>query len=422
MRNLLFLLFLFLSSSVFSQVEFSRTICQKLTDKTFYGRGYIKSGDSLAAKYIANEFAKLRVQSLGKYYFQNFSFPVNTFPTDVHLRINGRELELGKDYLPHEASGPSKGSWHFRVFDSLEWNNREILKNVTDSLQDGYYNAVVMDVSGLSSHDEKYANDLISVFVRFGNILKIVDKKIDWSVSTQQFPFSYWIVQKSVLPKHFLSIEAEITPKFVKEHQTKNIVAYIPAKKKAKKQPYLFFTAHYDHLGGIGEQVYFPGASDNASGVSMLLSLAKYYKEHASKYNIAFIAFAGEEAGLIGSQYYVEHPIIPLEKIKFLVNLDLMGNGEDGITVVNGSIYPKQFKLLQIINKEKNYLPVINSRGKAANSDHYFFTEAGVPSFFIYTLGKNKNYHDIYDIYKDLSFAKFNEIVDLLTDFVGRLE
>lgn len=65
-----------------------------------------------------------------------------------------------------------------------------------------------------------------------------------------------------------------------------------------------------------------------------------------------------------------------------------------------------------------HFLPLIKQRGPAANSDHYFFTEAGVPAFFIYTMGPNKNYHDVFDTYEALSFDKFDEIEQLLLEFI----
>jgi Zn-dependent M28 family amino/carboxypeptidase len=181
------------------------------------------------------------------------------------------------------------------------------------------------------------------------------------------------------------------------------------------------FSAHYDHLGRMGKDTYFPGANDNASGCSMLLYLADYFKNHPSKYNLVFIAFAGEEAGLIGSNYYVQNPLFPLKDIRFLVNLDIMGSGEEGITAVNATLFPKEFELLTRINKKKKYLKAIKSRGPAANSDHYFFTEAGVPAFFIYTMGSNKNYHDVFDKYENLTFSAFENIGNLIIDFVRKL-
>ena len=132
---------------------------------------------------------------------------------------------------------------------------------------------------------------------------------------------------------------------------------------------------------------------------------------------MVFILFSGEEIGLFGSKYFTEHPLIPLKNISFLVNLDLEGTGIEGITVVNGSIYTKEFNLLKQINNKENLLSKVSSRGKAANSDHYFFSKNGVPSFFIYTLGGIKAYHDIYDISATLPMNKYSDLFTLLIKF-----
>jgi Zn-dependent M28 family amino/carboxypeptidase len=165
----------------------------------------------------------------------------------------------------------------------------------------------------------------------------------------------------------------------------------------------------------------FPGANDNASGTSMLLDLARHYSlpENKPKYSIAFMAFSGEEAGLLGSMHYVSDPLFPLKNIRFLINLDMVGTGSKGIRVVNGETYEKEFTTLERINQEKNYLVVVGKRGPSSNSDHYPFFEKGVPSVFIYTTGDEfREYHNIYDVPEKLPFTKYNELFRLLSDFV----
>lgn len=238
------------------------------------------------------------------------------------------------------------------------------------------------------------------------------------SVSQKQlenpiFEAQYTATNKSPI---IVNLDAKLIP----EHQTNNVIGFLPAAKKTKKT--IVFTAHYDHLGRLGKDTYFPGANDNASGTAMLIALAKHFKNNPIKYNIAFIAFAGEEVGLLGSKFYIENPIFPIEDISFLLNLDIFGSGEDGITVVNGTIFKNHFDLLTNINEEKKLLTQLKARGYAANSDHYWFTDAGVPSFFIYTMGPNKQYHDPLDTYENLSFAEVNDLTMLLTTFIERLK
>lgn len=168
----------------------------------------------------------------------------------------------------------------------------------------------------------------------------------------------------------------------------------------------------------MGNATVFPGASDNASGTAMMLYLASYFAAHPQKYSIMFIAFSGEEAELIGSRYFTKHPVVPLKNIKFLTNIDIMGDATNGITVVNATEHPAEFAELQKINTRNKYLPVIKPRGKAANSDHYYFSEAGVPSFFLYSNGGRGFYHDVYDRPNELSLNQVDNVAKLLIDFL----
>ena len=98
-----------------------------------------------------------------------------------------------------------------------------------------------------------------------------------------------------------------------------------------------------------------------------------------------------------------------------------MGTGQEGITVVNATEFKSEFEILKLANAKKQLLIQVKPRGKAQNSDHYWFTEKGVPSFFIYTLGGIKAYHDVYDISATLPNDHYIQLFKLLTIFVGRL-
>jgi aminopeptidase YwaD len=215
-------------------------------------------------------------------------------------------------------------------------------------------------------------------------------------------------------------LDIDIKSVFFDSLRTQNIIGFVPGTEIPDS--FMVFSAHYDHLGGIGDSCYFPGANDNASGIAMLLNLANYYQKNPAKYTMVFIAFGAEEVGLLGSKYFVENPLFPLEKIKILVNMDMMGTGEEGIQVVNATLFETEYNLLKKINEDHKYLANIKSRGKSANSDHHWFTEKGVPAFFIYTLGGVAHYHDIYDRAETLPLTEFEDIFKLLIGFVLGLE
>jgi Zn-dependent M28 family amino/carboxypeptidase len=234
----------------------------------------------------------------------------------------------------------------------------------------------------------------------------------------QQVNLGFYITDssKNKLGK-YLKINAQSS---IEQINSQNVLGYI--KGSVSPDTFLIICAHYDHLGGIGKQCYFPGANDNASGIAMLLQFAEHYAnpQNTPKYSIVFIAFGAEEVGLLGSKYYVENPLVPLAQTKFVVNLDLMGSGLEGITVVNGSVFPNEFEQIKTINEEHHYLKLIKARGKAANSDHYHFSEKGVKSIFIYSLGEITAYHDVYDTANKVPLTKFSEMYRLIIDFLAK--
>lgn len=213
-------------------------------------------------------------------------------------------------------------------------------------------------------------------------------------------------------------IRFKLKQKQFDEYPCYNVIGYVEGSRYPQR--FLVITAHYDHLGSVGD-VYFPGANDNASGVSMLLELARYFQAHPLPYSVAFIAFGAEEIGLKGSLHYVRHPVFPLSDIRFLLNLDLVGTGEEGITVVNGKVYEEAYELLRRLDLQRQYVASIEARGPAANSDHYFFSRMGVPAFFIYARGGSKAYHDPDDRPGALSLAGYEGIFSLIVDFFGAL-
>ena len=371
-----------LLSTFVSQAQdtsYARRIINDLTSSKYWGRGYTNNGVEKASRYIAEEFNKSKLLPLnGKSYFQDYSFPVNTFPGKMDLIINGKRLVPGRDFIvnPGSCSAAFKG-W-LKQTDSLHY---------LDSIR---------------------------------NFRLSVAKKLTWSVSTEVENHASVVVLKDKLPEgSLLSYEVDIENAFIERFPSRNICGII----KGKSQPdsLIVFTAHYDHLGGMGKNTYFPGANDNASGVSMILNLARYFQQNSPSCSIAFVCFSGEEAGLIGSHYFSEYPLFDLKKVKFLINLDLTGTGDEGITVVNATEFKKEFEILNEANAGNKYLPKIKSRGKAANSDHYYFSQRGVPSFFIYTNGGVKAYHDIYDISATLPLTEYEDLFRLLRDFVNRI-
>lgn len=419
------------TANCFSQseiIKYARTIIDTLAAPGMHGRGYVNKGDSIAADYLKKEFEKIGVRPIAKSFEQRFNFNVNTVSDDGYNRLlisNENILLLpGRDFLISSSSCGMTYKYSDYLLpiwwmDSATYCNKKKLTKFVRKSRGTY---IMVDL------DKIREEEVITSFRRNKTpelLIFLKRKKLTWDVSQRvdKIPSIQLFVGDSInkIKKLFagreLSGHTHISNSFLTNHQSQNILGYI----KGTQYPdsFIVFSAHYDHLGRMGKDVYFPGANDNASGCAMLLSLAKYYAGHPPKYSVAFMAFGAEEVGLLGSKHYVAKPLFPLKQIKFLVNMDIMGTGDEGIKVVNATEHKKEFDALVKINDEKKLLPSIQPRGKAKNSDHYYFEEAGVKTFFIYTLGGIKAYHDIYDRAETLPLTKFEETFKLLMEFVN---
>ena len=421
MKTVLTLLAALSGLSAFAQdMEYAHQVVEELCSDGMAGRGYVEDGDNAAAYYIEQEFKSHDLFAWDYNFYQTFTFPVNTFPEDIELTLDGVRLEAGKEFLVEADAPKLKGKYGLTYIDALP----KIAPSgrIIDSTA-SYTGIVVVADSLISKLPPPIRMSLLRGMKKAGakGVIRLTDSKLTWTVSKQQAPLAQLTVKREAWNNDKKEVEVSIKPDFDKRHRTQNIIAFIEGSQHPDK--FIVFTAHYDHLGKMGKNVIFRGANDNASGVSMLLNLAKHYSvpENQPRYSIAFIAFAGEEPGLEGSLHYVKQPVFPLSDIKFLINLDILGTGDDGITVVNGAVHKAEFEALKGINEQKGYLKEVKKRGKAAISDHYPFSEAGVPCFYIYTMGGIKAYHDVYDVPETLPLTEFEDLFRLLTDFIGRL-
>jgi len=376
-RFLVFILFWSVISPLKAQdVVFARKTLDTLTSPFFWGRGYTRDGMAKAADYIEQQFRQYGLKPMGTFQ-QPFFLSVNTFPGKMEVKLNSQTLVPGLDFIvsPESMGQQNKGT--------LQQNDSTTFVNAQHRI-----------------------------------ILELKDK-LTWSVAQQKADYTLIQVDKKRWTAAPKTIEVNIENKLVERFEGNNVCGIVPG--TSKPDSIVLITAHYDHLGSMGSETYFPGANDNASGVSLLLDLARYYAAHPQPYSIAFICFGAEEAGIVGSKYFTENPLIDLKKIRFLLNVDLVGTGETGITVVNATLHPAEFALLNKINDSHKYLAKINPRGKAANSDHYFFTEKGVPAFFIYTQGGISAYHDINDKANTLPLTEYEDLFRLFLDFITLL-
>ncbi len=426
MKRLVFyllLVFIVLSTSGQS-LEYARQIVQKLSSPELAGRGYVDHGNANAAKYIKGQYTEIGLKPFDKDFYQSFKIDVNTFPSAMKLQIDGVELIPGEEYIADPVSPSLSGEYAVYVVKKQDLLDDNQLRKAI-KLSAG--KVLIIDECDFKTDDKdkaQKATDLVTSLKyspQIPTVATIVHsaEKLSWNNATLQGSKPAFTIKKELDLENIKKVKIDVKAKMV-NYKTQNIIGYV----KGTEQPdsFLVVTAHYDHLGKMGDKTYFPGANDNASGVAMLLTLAKYFAADPPRYSIAFMALSAEEIGIVGAKYYVEHPFFDLNKIKFLVNFDLAGTGDEGIKVVNGSVHKDKFEILTRINGEKNCMTSVQSRGAACNSDHCPFHEKGVPCFYIYTLGGIQAYHDVYDRYETLPLTAFTGYSQLMIEFFGNIK
>ncbi len=182
----------------------------------------------------------------------------------------------------------------------------------------------------------------------------------------------------------------------------KNVVCKVRGTKKPEE--YIVVGAHYDHLGmgGMGSRMpdtvaIHRGADDNASGVAVLIESAKIIAKQNPERSVIFVAFSGEESGLIGSRAFVEHSPVPRENIKAMINFDMVGN-LDSILTLSGTGTALQFDSLISGAKDGYSFKIERSSGGFGPSDHASFSSHEIPVLHFQTTIGYDYYHTPFDV------------------------
>ena len=205
-----------------------------------------------------------------------------------------------------------------------------------------------------------------------------------------------------------------------------NVGAYLPG----ETSQYIIIGAHYDHLG-LGEQfslapsnvgTIHPGADDNASGTAGVLELAHWFShEPKHKRGILFLTFAGEELGLLGSSYYVNHPERPLADAVAMINMDMIGRIRENKVYVGGVGTGSTFApLLKQAAKTHDFDADVTERGGYGSSDHTSFTAKQVPVLFFFS-GLHSDYHKPSDTWDKIDAPDAVRLLDLVADVADHL-
>lgn len=392
----------------------ARADLDTLCSDSLAGRGYQNEGHVKAARYIAARFQQLGLQPagegyLGSPYLTRFDFRLHRIDSAA-LAIHGQDLQLGPTFVP---VGTSPEAHLNTTLIDLGYGTPPELEG------QNWAGKIAVIRSGLPPNHQLpdsllqyFGNDATKLMIlQQLNVagMLILRSKLTASFAPQPGRFPLIEVADSLWPANAGTGSQATLDVWTKSGQqtSQNVLGLI----EGASNSLIVITAHYDHMGQMGSAV-FRGANDNASGTTFILSLAKRAKALANAgqlpYSLLFIAFGAEETGLNGSFAYVRGlPNALRKRMKYALNFDLLGNGQNGLVAVGGADYPQLYEPFVEMNQRLQLVPSFRPRGNVPNSDHWPFTQAGIPALFFYTEGGQPWYHDIYDTPQVLELPVF---------------
>jgi hypothetical protein len=402
-----------------------------LADDKLEGRRTGTKGEELAYQYISSQFEKYGLEAKGTNgYLQPFEVNEGKqILSSTILIMDGEHFKLEKDFFPLAWSGngsveaiasPSLaengGPWFYDLKELLEQNQNNPHFDLASALREKEKAAVSKGASALLLYNSGTIADNLKY-----------DSKDRSAVAA--IPVLY--LTKSVTSKLLKDISHTWDIKLKAEQGDKlrkgnNVVGYINNNAPVT----IVLGAHFDHLGYgednnsryTGGAAIHNGADDNASGTAALMELARLLKSGSKKSNYLFVAFSGEELGLYGSKYYVDHPTISLSTVNYMINMDMVGRFSDSsktITIGGVGTSPSWGKLL---NGEKKmpFAVKVDSSGTGP-SDHTSFYRKDIPVLFFFT-GLHTDYHKPSDDFDKINYNGQLQIVNYINRLVSRTE
>ena len=229
-----------------------------------------------------------------------------------------------------------------------------------------------------------------------------------------------------------LSGDVSLTTDIVRnETPAYNVAGMLEGSDPLLKNEVIVIGAHYDHLGRGGEgsgslapragEIHH-GADDNASGTAGVLELARLFtaQKPRPKRTLVFMAFAGEEEGLLGSNYYVNHPLLPLANTVAMINMDMIGRMKDRRLIIGGVGTAKEWRDVMSADAEKSFQLTLNEDGFGP-SDHSSFYAKQIPVLFFWT-GTHNDYHKPSDTFDKINYDDEARILEMVARIVNRLD
>jgi hypothetical protein len=216
-----------------------------------------------------------------------------------------------------------------------------------------------------------------------------------------------------------------------KGDEARNVIGLVRGRDPALADEVVIVGAHFDHLGlgrfgslgggGAGGTVH-PGADDNASGTSALVELGEHFAAPGNRprRSMLFLAFTGEEKGLLGSRHWVEHPTVPLDRVVALINMDMIGRSRDGQLHVGGVGTGAGLAAIVEAAGAAQGLTLGTSAGGSAPSDSLVFFRRQIPVLFLFT-GIHGDYHRPTDTADRIHYPGLERVARFARDVAGTL-
>lgn len=453
-RNLFFgIIILFVASCAsshylpLSDQQLKETLKQHistLASDAFEGRETGTPGEKMAYEYIIKNFKKSGLKQKGdKGYLQEFNFTSGAeFGPSTQLLINSTFYESGKDFfpLPYSSNGVVTG-----YVTKLKYGITDPKLNTDDykgkvNLSKRLFVLETGTPDGNDPHGKFGEWDLrkkIDLAIKKGAAAILFinsdttsdDPSHDWKNHTAPSTIPVLFVKghaASVL-KDSIITNCTAGAEIIKiEKQGHNVIGFID--NKAEKT--VVVGAHYDHLGYgdegslyRGAPAIHNGADDNASGTAALIELGKFVKgKKLKKSNYLFIAFSGEEKGLLGSNYFVKHPTIDLKKLSYMLNMDMLGRlkPDEKTLIINGTGTSEIWKSVIDSSKTPN-LKIKETDSGIGPSDHTSFYLQDIPVLHFFS-GTHSDYHKPSDDEDKINYEGEIMIVHMIENILVRLD
>lgn len=392
-----------------------KRVVKELSSAKYQGRGYAEDGANKAGRWIAKEFKKAGADAV---ICQPFKLNINTFPGKMEVEVDGQKLTPGVDFTVREFNPSLKGEFKLYYIDMEHYSSEKLFADLASPEYEGAF--VVCDFMFSFKHRADF---------------KRLQSKQECSnaglIYTWEAPLKFYkaygetVKEKPILwvrpdfPNEAKRIRVDMENEFLEDYECFNVIAKVEGQ---KHDSCYLFTAHYDHLGKLGKKTYYPGAHDNASGTATIITMAAHYAQHTPEYDMYFVAFSGEDANLRGSEWYADHPIAPLEQIKYLINIDMVADNNPAQYCEVSNEGMAGFARFEQINAEKGYFKALDRGELAGNSDHYPFALRKVPCIFFMNENGDafKYYHTVYDTWENSIFSNYEPTFKLIRDFIDQ--